>query len=53
MKWFFAALFVAAGLAACGEDIDIPSEECESLRACAEDPACDPGPFFEVECQED
>jgi hypothetical protein len=52
MKWLWAIAF-AFGAVACGEDIDIPFEDCEALRACAEDPACDPGPLFETECQEE
>jgi len=51
---FAVAGFGVSGLAiGCGEDIDIAFEDCEALRACAEDPACDPGPNFEVECAEE
>lgn len=52
MKWILV-VGLALGAWACGEDIDIQFEDCEALRACAEDPACDPGPNFEVECAEE
>ena len=52
MKWLLIVGFVAGALA-CGEDIEIKSEDCEALRACAADPACDPGPNFEVECADE
>jgi len=51
MKWLLVATVAIAW--ACGEDIELKPEDCEALRACAADPACDPGPNFEVECAQD